>query len=215
MGTLFNDDDVLVCQQVCHNSVEITHDKEDMMEQVWDILQGGGDGERGCADVDFTSSSLNIDGGKTYTAIRQQKDCKFDKPDWFFIIEMHNAVLFSSSISDTMVSVFEKCFTAYNAGDKDTFDECRRELTTCCYRDHWRICRHSSIPNGIRIVFERKSLDIATPPFASYERFVRYGFGVKAMYWCYDSDDNSGAWEDLEHIHMDTDLVGYFDVKHF
>lgn len=200
--------------KMCHNSVEITHNDECMVERIWDILNGGQeeDNVHGCVDIKYVSSPLSEPLHEMPFVIPEQLHCHLNKKDWFFIMEMQNIALFSSSTSSLFPTVFCRCLSSYNARDI-LFEEHRRELMNIGYRDCWMNCRNSVIPNGIRMVFKRKCLDVALPPFAAYERLMRYGFNVRAGYWCDDSIDNSGAWENGEHIHMDTDLMEEIEIQ--
>jgi len=200
----------LSLENLCHNFVDITHSNHDILRKVWDILggKGGNEGdERGRTDIFMTSFEDNSHSYCLSIVINEQVSEHFVKDDWFFIMEMQNMTLFSSWHPSTFKEVFYTCLTAYNDGNKTVFDENRDKLMTMSYRDCWKECRYSFINNGVRITFKRKCLDVALPPFESYNRLTRHGFTVMAGYWCHNFDNNSGAWDNGEHIHMDSDLT--------
>jgi len=201
-------------ENIVHNFADITHDDHRMVEKIVHILEGKEGDEYGHTDIHTTPFGEHA--SRQHVVIQQQVSGCFVKEDWFFILEMHNMTLFSSSPSSTYFKqVFKTCLSAYNDGNKNVFDEYRQILMTIHFRDCWMEYRSSTIQNGVRIVFKRKSTGVALPPFGSYNRLMRYGFKIRAGYWCRDSDVNSGSWENGEHIHMDNALMEIFELELF
>jgi len=201
-------------EKIVHNSVDITHSDHNRIKKILDILEGKEGDEYGHVDVYKTPFEEHIP--NQALVIEQQVSSCFVKEDWFFILEMQNMTLFSSSNFLThFTEVFHTCLTAYNDGNKNLFNEHKDSLVSIYYRDCWKEYKCYDIQDGIRIVFKRKCMDIALPPFASYNMLMRHGFKIRATYWCRDSDDNSGFWENGEHIHMDSDLMGSFELQLF
>ena len=89
----------LSIENLCHNSVDITHSNHDILRKVWDILGGKGvneGDERGCTDIFMTSFEDNSHSYCLSIVINEQVSDHFVKDDWFFIMEMQNMTMFSS-----------------------------------------------------------------------------------------------------------------------
>lgn len=212
---------MLTKENIVHNFADITHDDHRMVEKILNLLEGKEGDEHGHTDI-YTTPFGEHSSEEHHMVIQQQVSECFAKEDWFFISEIHNMTLFSSlSSSSDFKQVFQSCLSAYNDGNKNVFDEYREILMKIRFRDCWMEYRSSTIQNGVRIVFKRKCTDVALPPFGSYNRLMRYGFKIRAGYWCCnnsdnsDNSDNSGSWENGEHIHMDNDMVGNFELELF